>query len=183
VRFPEAITLVAIIGPTLSGKTTIARELGILSGAVVRHCGEIFKQQKRVLPANASQDLIGRLHREVDEETLAFARVRQVLSIIEGRYLDSVLSRLNDVSGICFVRLDCPIEERARRFVSRQPLVISASDAAAAVRAQDAEDMEFRFAQYGDIQTPDLRIARINTAGMDVTTCCLQIMRACKSTP
>jgi cytidylate kinase len=90
-RLPKGLT-VGIFGASAVGKTVVANALALRFSVTVRHCGELARQAAKsrgcdiaVLPAD--------IHDQIDNDTRAVAaRDGASWQLIEGRYLDLVLS-------------------------------------------------------------------------------------------
>lgn len=105
---PEEVRLViALFGASGVGKSTVARRLAAELDAACRHCGEEVVDIVAERGGISVED-----HHEVDEATRAFVGLSEASVVVEGRFLDKVLS---GVAGVRFVRLRCEAGERARR--------------------------------------------------------------------
>src|SRR6266496_1264569 len=102
--------VIAIYGPSCSGKTRLSRELSQKLKLRVRHCGKVVEARAVELGVNVD-DLPLVEHQLIDADTRRCAAVDEGL-IIEGRYLDAVLGENQDVT---FVRLLCDNSVRERR--------------------------------------------------------------------
>lgn len=84
--------LIALFGGCCSGKTTIARKLGIERGMVVRHCGPRVVEEAKGRQLHPSELGI-EVHKHIDEETVQWAKTNSTgLSVVDGRFLHYVLA-------------------------------------------------------------------------------------------
>lgn len=124
------------------GKTSLLTELKNRNEYLARSCGQAVKDWANdigVQPSDLSYDE----HRKIDNETLLFAKQPFGNLVIEGTFLDVVLSGINDIK---LVKLICDEDERARRFMRR-----SGFDAVsrAALKERDQTDLNLRRSLYG----------------------------------
>jgi cytidylate kinase len=118
--------IVALYGPSSTGKTTIARGVRSETNISLRSCGEIVKSRADLLGMPVS-DLPDDEHRSIDHETRAWAAANKPC-LVEGRYLDYVLGPLG--AQVTLIRLDATaLERKTRRVISRdRPLTIPGDD-------------------------------------------------------
>jgi hypothetical protein len=100
--------ILALFGPSCSGKTTIARHASARLNIGARFCGEAAKLRARLLDISVGS-LSDDEHRAVDEETRRWALASDPC-IVEGRYLDYVLSMIRQ--KVTLVRLDATVSDR-----------------------------------------------------------------------
>jgi cytidylate kinase len=150
--------VIAIYGESCAGKSSVARELGLLVDASVRHCGELAKQAAARAGVKVA-DLPRRAHEELDSETRkAGTRTRQIL-VVEGTFLDHVL---REARGTVLVKLDATFAERTRRLSIR-----TGTDAAEGeLVARDAANAQLRETLYGDQPGANPSIV-VDTEGLD----------------
>jgi cytidylate kinase len=152
-RIPED-TIIAIFGPTCSGKTEVARSLHRRIGGRLRCCGEEVKEAARLkgvtLDALEKED-----HFAVDEMTRRAVRDVQGRLIVEGTFLDSVL---RDVK-VPLIKVIATDDERLRRMRQRE-----GGKGEVYLRARDDQDERVRRSLY----TPPVREADIciDTTGL-----------------
>jgi cytidylate kinase len=127
--------VIALFGPTCVGKSTVAAALGLELGIAVRHCGEAVKAYARMhrteVPNLKLTD-----HRIIDQETVRMAERSIEGLVVEGTFLDIVLSSAS--LKVRFVRLSCSDPERLRRFIERSHATEEA------FRAKDVADERLR---------------------------------------
>jgi cytidylate kinase len=135
--------VLAIYGPSCVGKSTLARELGRQLGIEVRHCGEALKEHATEL--GVALDAIPiTIHQSVDEETRRLARQASGTVVIEGRYLDLVLS---DIPSVRFIRLTCDEATRNFRYSIRE----SKSIPPRTLQEEDEDDAQARALLYSGV--------------------------------
>lgn len=152
-RLPKDLT-VGIFGSSAVGKTVVANALAQRFSVSVRHCGELARQAARSLGCDITA-LPARVHDQIDNDTRAVAALDgPSWQLIEGRYLDLVLSAQ---PRVVLVNLTCSAVTRAvRKGVD-----------AAAIDQEDAGDAAFRERLSATLQArrPDLVI---DTSGLSL---------------
>lgn len=135
--------IIALFGGSACGKTTLAKIVGSDLAIPVRHCGEEYM--------NALNDAGGRsastaehIHRLVDQETRRWCLEIGSDVVVDGRFLDQVLS---DLPNVLFIEVHARIHLRARRLTERFNRHISEDE----LRAIDEEDDSFRSRMYPDV--------------------------------
>lgn len=136
-RVPANRVVVAIFGPSCSGKTTVAAGLAKALGAQTRHCGEVLKTKASALGKRVP-DLADDEHAALDAETREVVTTSGASLVVEGGFLNHVLS---DPSTVLLIDLTCADTERAARFGKRTPGVMDPLDS---IRRRDAEDAALR---------------------------------------
>lgn len=106
---------VAIYGSSSTGKTTIAVSLARELELDLRSCGEEIKKTAKKLNVRID-DITDKVHRTIDNETVQWVASNDNC-IVEGRFLDSVLSQVSD--SIFLVKLTATDEERCERMKKR----------------------------------------------------------------
>lgn len=139
---PREVDVVAVYGGTASGKTTVAHEIARRLSCTSLHCGERIRQKAAALGVSISSLSIEE-HNRVDEETRSIVQLATGVMVVEGSFLDAVLSA---VSRVYLVHLDCTDRERCRRFLARADGVT-----ADAFEERDAHDRADRLRLYGDL--------------------------------
>lgn len=114
----ETIKSIAISGEAGTGKTSVAKELGILLGWDYFGAGELFREwcalhSRPTIGAQVEQDDI---HDIIDEKMLE--KMEKGRSVVEGR-VAGVLAYVNNIPGVLKVMLVCEAEERYRRIYYR----------------------------------------------------------------
>jgi cytidylate kinase len=129
-RLPEDLT-VALFGRSAVGKSTLSNALARRFGVPVRHCGDLAKQRAKDLGCPIS-DLASTEHDDIDSATRQVAVTpRESWMVVEGRYLDLVLS---EVPSVFLIELTCDgLKRAARRGTDAQ-----------SVSLEDQADTEFR---------------------------------------
>jgi cytidylate kinase len=129
--------VIAIVGRSCVGKSTVATILGERWGLPVCHCGESVKEYAKSRSRRVSE-LTKEDHYSIDEATRRVASSTKSM-IIEGTFLDIVLASIPDVM---LIRLTCSETERQRRFANR------GSGDPDAYRERDAGDDALRTLLY-----------------------------------
>lgn len=106
---------VAIYGSSSTGKTTIAVSLARELEFDLRSCGEEIKKKAKKLNVRID-DITDKVHRTIDNETVQWVKSNDNC-IVEGRFLDSVLSEVSD--SIFLVKLTATDKERCERMKKR----------------------------------------------------------------
>jgi cytidylate kinase len=131
--------IVAIFGPSATGKTTLAELLSGRLGIPVRHCGVSLRAALGEDGPNAGDAT----HLRVDAETVEWCEQQAATDgIVEGRFLDSVLRASR---GIVFVSVVATGDERAVRLGRRFGRQMSCAD----IAEIDKDDDLFRDRMYG----------------------------------
>jgi cytidylate kinase len=154
--------IVALYGGTGCGKTTLAR---VAAGALdipVRHCGNEIRD---ALEAAGSDAVLSadRIHRSVDEQTQRWCGQINGDALVDGRFLDQVLSGL---PNIVFIEVVATEEVRVRRLAERLGRQVDGAE----IRAADEEDDLFRRRMYsGASRAAGARM--IDTSGGSAREC------------
>lgn len=108
--------IIALIGGTCVGKTSVMRKLAELLKCPSRSCGgrvmEVATEQGKS-PEQLSSDS----HRAIDSETLEYCASAQKISLVDGRFLHFVLS--GQANDIRIIELSASEAERAARAAKR----------------------------------------------------------------
>lgn len=161
--------IIALYGQSLSGKTTIGNALRARLGcSPIRNCGEIVKIRSRELQLSR-QGLPVEEHLEIDAETIRWSETQSGLAIVEGRYLDYVLSRAR--ADIQLIELVCDSTTRERRWAKRITRTVSLE----ALKAKDAADRDFVAMMYGE-SSPLVPRLQVNTTLADIGKCINEIL-------
>lgn len=140
--------------------------LSTRSGVPVRLCGDVVRQAAAEcgVDINALPDL---MHREIDAETVRWARSSTVLCLVEGRYLDQVLAPLG--SSVVLTYFEATPQARVERWEMKAGLKSGLSH----IRQVDALDVVFRKKMYKDIQslTPSITIDTTNQIPEESASC------------
>jgi cytidylate kinase len=134
---PQRI-VIAVQGPTCSGKTTTAKKLAALLGFKVRSAGDAVKA--RSVELNVEPDELSLLdHQRIDDLTRQMVESSKEPLIVEGTFLDALLSTIGDIYRI---GLHCEENERRRRFIGREGYD--------GMQERDRADAALRFALHGE---------------------------------
>jgi cytidylate kinase len=131
------MNVVALYGPSCSGKTSVAQALAPPLDASLRSCGELVREYARQIGVHV-MELADDDHRAIDRETRLIAEDATGLWVIDGSFLDHVLGGLQNVS---LIRLSASKEERQRRQSNR--------NITTPIAVRDAADDETRVRLYG----------------------------------
>lgn len=141
---PQA-RLIALFGPSCTGKTTLARILADRMGLPLRCCGELIKQRAAErgvpIPELSQED-----HCEIDEGTREWCQLGEA-RIVEGRFLDQVLAPIWSPSTSVLFEISASSTVRAHRWTERIRSAQSVSD----VETFDADDLAFRVQAYDGV--------------------------------
>ena len=169
-RFSETLMTVAIYGRTCTGKTSIAKILGVKMNYAVRHCGELVLELaslKNIAPGKLS----GEDHARIDDTTRELARGDEDL-IIEGNFLDAVLG---NVAHCILIELTCDDAVREARYVERT--------VALPFSERDVGDCRLRQRLYPGTEwrLPDLQVNTANKTPAAVAEGVARWIRKCKN--
>jgi cytidylate kinase len=103
--------IIALVGSTCTGKTTLGLRLRDSLGLPLRSCGEAVRLRRTSLSVRW-EELSYDQHRQVDAETREWVRSNQPC-LVEGRYLDRVLAPL--AGEVVLVRLEATDDDRISR--------------------------------------------------------------------
>lgn len=142
-RLSKNSIVLAIYGPSCVGKSTLAHELTRQWGVPVRHCGNVVKASATAIGVSPNF-LPLELHREIDAETRRLAKLNAGHFVIEGTYLDAVLTEMPQVK---FLQLVCDETMRATRFLAKAS---SQTTSSVTLRDRDEEDNRLRRILYGN---------------------------------
>lgn len=109
---------VAIAGEAGSGKTTIAKEVGGLTGWQTFGAGELFREwcAQNGIKEIGAESGTDELHDEIDE--MMVEKMRLGRAVVEGR-VAGLVAVVNELPGVLKVLLVCGAEERYRRIYER----------------------------------------------------------------
>lgn len=161
--------IIALCGQSLSGKSTIGNALGARLGfPPIRSCGEVVKN--RACELNLSlEGLPVHEHLEIDAETIRWSEKQSGLAIVEGRYLDYVLSRARaDIQLIELVSDGMAREQRWARRIGRK---LSSGER----KVKDAADRDFVAMMYAE-SPPLVPTLQVDTTVADVAKCVSEIL-------
>ena len=144
--------IVALYGPTASGKTSVGRVLAGQLNFPIRSCGEEIKQRAKTLGLSVDA-LPGNEHRVIDQLTLDWVR-EHPNGVVEGRFLNYVLAGV--LPPPIFVSLTASLDAREARYRTKG----ANPDA---VRQSDASDIAFIKDVYGDIISESHKIILDNS--------------------
>jgi cytidylate kinase len=135
------MTILALIGSTCSGKTTLGRAISSSLELPFRSCGDTIREFARHKGV-AIGDLTAADHAEVDAQSRDWCGQEGIV-VIEGRFLDQVL---HGPQGVChMVKLEAEVSVRAGRLSERSGTNHTSED----VARFDEEDRRFRVTAYG----------------------------------
>ncbi len=155
---------IAIYGLSATGKTVVASTLAQRLGFTIRNCGEIVKSRTKALGLQSPSQLSLNEHMLIDEETRKIASNIHQSIIIEGRYLNNVLSGYDQ---IIFVELVCSDHERETRITKRNP----SQGIDSFFINDDKECCDLKQKLYGSLQ-PELKHSiSINTLNHTIEQC------------
>jgi cytidylate kinase len=140
--------VIAIYGESATGKTTVARILGIELNCSVRHCGNLVRALAKARGCSP-YDLSPDEHLRLDNETRDLAERCEGLTVVEGRFLDVILS---NTKNCVLIHLTCSPERRKVRNKSRH--------VKESIESRDQEDSDLRTKLYSRLPTrrPDIEI-------------------------
>lgn len=151
----------ALYGGSGCGKTTLAKIAGRELAIPVRHCGEEFRDALDT--ANIEMSTAESLHQRVDQQTRAWCAQTECDAVVDGRFLDQVLSGLPNV---LLIEIRATDEVRARRLTERLDRPINDAE----VRALDEEDDLFRARMYPGVSRAQ-KAQVIETGGGSALEC------------
>ena len=171
---PENL-IIAIYGNSCTGKTTIAKLLSEKYNLPSRLCGESVREESKKLKISIDQ-LSSESHEKIDSQTVKWVEEVKSPSVVEGRFLDSVLSDTN--ASIKLVHIHATDDIRRQRLERRTNITQDLSS----ITQSDLEDCKFRKKMYN----PDN--ISISDFSFDVTDlkpdeCVDQILHALKIRP
>lgn len=152
--------IVAIYGPSLVGKTTLAAAIASNVHLPLRNCGEEVRARARALQVSIA-DLSPDVHRDVDRESVEWALGQSSDCLVEGRFLDHVLA---NTPGVVFVSLTASLEARRMRAIHR-----GLQWTAYQVAEEDERDDRFRKALFNHSQAIPSLI--VETSDLSVVQC------------
>ncbi|MGH9894300.1 MAG: AAA family ATPase [bacterium] len=154
--------IIAIYGPSCTGKTTITGALRDAFGLPLRSCGEEVRRRAEVVGLSWDE-LPDDQHRAIDTETLLWVASNRPC-LVEGRFLDRVLGPLGH--DVTFVRLEASAEERLQRWTVRAGRSLSLEE----LREADALNLAFRARIYMAVESavPSLILS---TSELSVEAC------------
>lgn len=164
-RIPKAV--IGLYGGTCVGKSTLARELGNNLPFRVRHCSHALKA---LAPGMSVADIPVEVHEKVDAETRSLAKGNDDGLIVEGRFLDRVLS---STSNLVLVRLVCDKAVRTARLHTRD-------DASASVDENDANDAALIAKLYENVglRVPDFIVDTSSLGAVDAARSVLDFLNS-----
>src|SRR5260370_41096938 len=139
--------VVAVYGASCTGKSTSARILVRLRGCALRSDGEGIRARSIELKTKPSALTLDE-HRKIDETTRYFAASGPEPLVIEGTFLDALLS---DIENIRLGELVCADHERQRRYGDRE--------GSHGLLSRDNADQKLRYSLHVNHKgTPDITI-------------------------
>lgn len=161
--------IIALYGQSLSGKTTICDVLGTrLAYSRIRNCGEIAKARAHELHLSCERLPVDE-HLKIDAGTIRWSETQSGLAIVEGRYLDYVLSRAR--ADIQLIELVCDSTARERRWEKRIGQTLGLD----ALKVKDDSDRDFVAMMYAD-SSPLFPSLKVDTSFADVGECVNEIL-------
>jgi cytidylate kinase len=113
---PQKRVVLALYGLSCTGKTTVAEKIAELTGWSLRSAAKAVHE--RAAELGISPDALSLSeHRAIDETTRNLAASACETLVIEGTFLDALLSEVPRISRI---ELNCGGQERLRRFQCRE---------------------------------------------------------------
>lgn len=159
----------AIIGRSCTGKTSVATQLHRELGGQLRLCGELISSTAGLLGV-AVAELSLEQHRSFDLETRRWLMEADAISIVEGNFLDRVVTGL---TGVSFIRLTCEMPTRAARFGERR----NASGTIEEMVARDRSEDGLRMRLYGDDTEGAIDVLEIDTTTQTVEALASDILK------
>lgn len=161
--------IIALFGKSSTGKTTIADVLRQrLGDCPVRHCGEVVKARAHDLHLSPGT-LPNEDHREIDGETRRWSETQLGWAIVEGRYLQYVLSRAR--AELRLIEIVCENAAREHRWANRMGRSLGPEELALI----DATDRDF-VTKMHNVSPPLMPGLRVDTTSRDVKVCVQQIL-------
>jgi cytidylate kinase len=154
--------IIAIVGTSCTGKTSIAVPLAEELGFVLRSCGEEIKRKAKELNV-AINELPDDIHSAIDGETIAWIQANADC-IVEGRFLDFVLSPIR--AQVILIRLTASDTERCARMQKRGLIDFTTMD----LCNLDEIDETFRTRHYKGILQAESSIT-IDTSSLSAIKC------------
>lgn len=130
--------ILVLYGKCCSGKSTMAKKLAESFSCPIRSASDAVRARSRDLGVSASDLPMGE-HRKIDEDTRSVVQSSGGSLVVEGSFLDALLS---DVGNVCRIELTCGDDERRRRFVRRT--------GQNGLVQRDEDDDKLRLALHGD---------------------------------
>lgn len=161
--------ILALYGHSSSGKTSIAKALcRHFESCPIRHCGEEVKARARDLGV-ALEDFSNEEHFAIDLATLAWVDMQTELAVVEGRYLQFVLSKTR--AEVLLIELVCAHAERELRWSKRMGRTLDKGE----LTNMDGVDLDFSANMYGQVSPQAPRLT-IDTSSTPVDQCVSQIL-------
>jgi cytidylate kinase len=154
--------IIALFGPSCTGKTTLALRLGKLLGLPLRSCGEAVRTRAMMLGVSL-HELSYDEHRRVDAETREWVLEKRPC-LVEGRYLHSVLATLG--REIVLIRLEASEEDWRRRDKTKHGRPASMTS----LQERERNDLDFSKHMYS-IGKPLAASLVLNSSEMSVEAC------------
>ena len=157
--------IIALVGRSCTGKTTVARALSRALCLPLRLCGQIVRDRAKELRVSAAE-LPDEEHRAIDDGTRMWACAHPSC-VIDGRYLDYVLASVGENVGV--ILLEAAETDRHARHRQRHApsLTVTLDD-------PDEFDMMFCLRMYknGKRLSPSLIL---NSSELSVESCVRRI--------
>jgi cytidylate kinase len=134
----EKRIILVLYGKSCSGKSTVAKKLAESFSCPIRSASDAVRARSKELGVSASDLPMGE-HRKIDEDTRSVVQSSGGSLVVEGSFLDVLLS---DVGNVCRIELTCGDDERQRRFVRRS--------GQNGLVERDKDDDKLRLALHGD---------------------------------
>ncbi len=166
-RLSKAIIKVAIYGSSATGKTAITSELmRLLTGydIAIRRCGEIIKDRAKSLGLESSSALALEEHKKIDDETKKAVSEPSSGIIVEGRYLNYVLSGIDQ---ILFFKLNCSFEMRVSRLMKK--LSHPHGQIVNIILSSDEEDRQLIHNLYGNSEPMLKHLMTLDTTNLTLS--------------
>lgn len=139
--------VIGLCGISCTGKSAIAKALATLLDCNLRSVGDAIRARSK--EKGISHDALTLSdHQTIDDTTRHFAQSGQSCLIIDGTFLDALLS---DMRNVIKIELTCEDAERRRRFASRE-----GNDG---IQIRDDCDRQLRYSLHGSLRgETDLKI-------------------------
>lgn len=135
--------IIALFGASGTGKSAIAKELAEKLGVPLRMCGEEVKSAAKSRGISLA-GLCDDDHLAIDTETRHWISTSNEGCVVEGRFLDMVLSLYPQPECITLIQLNSDVEVRAARISARSGKGVSVTQ----VAEFDNDDALFRERVY-----------------------------------
>lgn len=168
---PEKVTI-AIFGGSCTGKSTFVKYIAKKYSYQSRHCGDIIREKAHAIGSDISK-LEPEFHSRMDKETIKWAKDVEGPKLVEGRFLNYVLS--DDISGLILIRFSTSADIRARR----HNVNISIEEALRKIRDLDSNDRDFCDRSYHGISplTPHYTIDTSQLSCIEIERKLLEVLK------